>query len=92
MAEDDELVAEGVLGGADAEVELGGGGVAVLGGEAGLAGGGGGEVVSHGGAGAVGGLGVEGPGRVGEGRSCRWRAGYGSLLFVNLNQLDGAVY
>jgi hypothetical protein len=67
VAEDDELVAEGVFCGADAEVELGGGGIAVLGGKAGLAWGGGGDVVGHGGAGAVGGRGVEGPGCVGEG-------------------------
>ena len=99
VAEDDEFLAERSLGGADAEVELGGRGVAVLGGKAGLARGVGRKAVVHGGAGAVGGRGVEGPGSVGEGGAtgggvldsglrCLLR----SWLFADANQLDGAVY
>ena len=55
VAEDDDAVAEGVLGSADAEVELPGGGVAVLGGKHTLARGVRGDDVEGGGAGAVGG-------------------------------------
>ena len=92
VAEDDELIAEGVFGGSDAEVELGGRGVAIFGGKPGLARSGRGKMVGHGGAGAVGRFSVEGPWRVGEGRAAGGELVRCSLLFVNLNQLDGAVY
>ena len=62
VAEDDDAVAESVLGGADAEVEFGRGRGTVLLGEDALVGGEGGDGVKLGGAGAVAGLGIEEPG------------------------------
>ena len=48
--------------------------------------------VDSGGAGTVGGVGVEGPGRVGEGGAAGGGAVLSSWLFADANQLDGAVY
>ncbi len=79
VAEDDDALAERRFGGADAEVELFGGGVAVLGGQDALAGRVGCDGVERGSAGAVGRRkSVNGPGVKGQARVAGFR-GVGGL-------------